>query len=287
MGDLATGPPNPPDARGTPVKPGRPSNSPVVPAPSATIVLLRDRPAGGIEIMLIQRHRASKFAAGDHVFPGGKIEIADDPEDAVQWCAGLDGEQATRVLGATDGSRTALAHWTGAIREAFEEVGVLLAVDAAGRPPRVDPAKLAEYRRACQRDHRTFWDMVRAERLTLTTDRLAYFAHWITPEENPLRFDVRFFAAPMPEGQHAEADEREIIGVRWLSPLEAFEAQSRGEISLRRPTVANLKIFDGPTSVAEALSSLAGRAIPTIRPRVITGPDGTQRALLPGDPGWY
>ena len=250
-------------------------------------MLLRDRAAGGIEILLIQRHRASKFAAGDHVFPGGKIEVADHPDDVARWCSGLDGDEAARVLGATDGTRTALAHWTGAIREAFEEVGVLLAVDAAGRAPRVDPAKLAEYRRACQRDHRAFWDLVRAERLTLMTDRLAYFAHWITPEENPLRFDVRFFAAPMPKGQTPEADEQEIVGVRWLSPSEAFEAHKRGEISLRRPTIANLRIFDGARSVAEALASLAGRDIPTIRPRVLTGPDGKQRALLPGDAGWY
>jgi 8-oxo-dGTP pyrophosphatase MutT (NUDIX family) len=259
----------------------------VVPAPAATIVLLRDRAAGGIEILLIQRHRASKFAAGDHVFPGGKIEIDDHPDDVARWCPGLDVDRAARVLGATDGSRTALAHWTGAIREAFEEVGVLLAVDETGGSPRIEPGRLAEYRHACQRDHRTFWDMVRAERLTLAAERLAYFAHWITPEENPLRFDTRFFAAPMPDGQRAEADEQEIVGVRWLSPREAFDAQSRGEISLRRPTMANLRIFEGAPSVAAALSGLAGRDIPAIRPRVITGPDGKPRALLPGDPSWF
>jgi 8-oxo-dGTP pyrophosphatase MutT (NUDIX family) len=261
--------------------------TPVTPAPAATLVLLRDKAAGGIEILLIQRHRASKFAAGDYVFPGGKIELDDNPDDAARWCAGLDVEHAARVLGVADGPRPALGYWVGAIREAFEEVGVLLAIDDSGRPPRIDPSRLAEYRRACQGDNRAFWDMVRAERLTLTTDRLAYFAHWITPEENPIRFDVRFFAAPMPDGQTAEADEREIVGVRWLSPREAFEAQTRGEISLRRPTVANLRIFDGATSVAAALASLAGRPTPTIRPRVITDPDGKQRALLPGDPGWY
>ena len=261
--------------------------TPVVPAPAATLVLLRDTAAGGIEILLIQRHRASKFAAGDYVFPGGKIEVDDDPDDAARWCAGLDVGHAARVLGIADGPRAALADWVGAVREAFEEVGVLLAIDGSGRPPRIDAARLAEYRRACQHDNRAFWDMVRAEHLTLTTDRLAYFAHWITPEENPIRFDVRFFAAPMPEGQTPEADEREIVGVRWLSPREAFDEQTRGEISLRRPTVANLKIFHGAASVAAALASLAGRPIPTIRPRVITDPDGKQRALLPGDPGWY
>ena len=91
----------------------------------------------------------------------------------------------------------------------------------------------------------------------------------------------------MPEGQSAVADEREIIGVRWLSPRGAFEAQTRGEISLRRPTVANLRLFDGASSVTEALARLAGRGIPTIRPRVIENADGTRLALLPGDPGWY
>ena len=245
-------------------------------------MLLRDRAAGGIEILLIQRHRASKFAAGDYVFPGGKIELDDNPDDAARWCAGLDVEHAARVLGVADGPRAALGYWVGAIREAFEEIGVLLAIDEAGRAPRIDPDRLAEYRRACQRDNCAFWDMVRAERLTLTTDRLAYFAHWITPEENPIRFDVRFFAAPMPDGQTPEADEREIVSVRWLSPREAFEAQTRGEISLRRPTVANLRIFDGAASVDAALAALDGRTIPTICPTGIrrstsfstTGPFG-------------
>jgi 8-oxo-dGTP pyrophosphatase MutT (NUDIX family) len=259
---------------------------PVTPAPAATVVLLRDRPDAGAEILLIQRHRASKFAAGDHVFPGGKIEPADNPDDAGRWCAGLAADDAARRLGLDPGA-DALGYWVGAIREAFEEVGVLLATDEDGRPPRVAPARLDEYRRACQQDHRAFWELVRTERLRLATDRLAYVAHWITPEENPLRFDTRFFAAPMPEGQKAVADEREIVGVRWLTPAEAFAAERRGEISLRRPTAANLRLFDGAPSVEAALARLAGRAIPTIRPRVITDPDGTRRALLPGDPGWY
>ena len=261
--------------------------APVTPAPAATLVLLRDRPAGGVEVLLIQRHRASKFAAGDHVFPGGKIESADVPDDADRWCAGPAVQDAARALGLPHATRAALGYWIGAIREAFEEVGVLLAVDEAGGPPRVEPERLAAYRRACHQDHRAFWDVLRAERLTLATDRLTYFAHWITPEENPIRFDTRFFAVPMPERQDPVAADHEITSVRWLSPRGAFEAQTRGEISLRRPTIANLQLFDGAASVAEALARLAGRPIPTIRPRVIVGPDGAHRALLPGDPGWY
>jgi len=261
--------------------------TPVTPAPAATLVLLRNGPAGGVEILLIQRHRASKFAAGDHVFPGGKIEPADSPDDAARWCAGPAVEDAARVLALAHAPRAALGYWIGAIREAFEEVGVLLAVDASGRPPRIDAERLAAYRHACQADHRAFWDLLRTERLTLTTDRLTYFAHWITPEENPLRFDTRFFAAPMPELQDPVADDHEITSVRWLSPGRAFDAQTAGEISLRRPTIANLQLFDGAASVADALTRLAGRPIPTIRPRVIEDADGTRRALLPGDAGWY
>lgn len=266
-----------------PVKP-----PPAIPAPSATLVLLRDRLEAGFEVVLIQRHRASKFAAGDYVFPGGKVEPDDNPGDAERWCAGLDAARAASVLGLEDDPGRALGYWIGAIREAFEEVGVLLAYDAGGHPARVDAPRFADYRRACHADNRAFWDMLRAEELTLATDQLVYFAHWITPEEQPLRFDTRFFAAPMPEGQEAVADDKEIIDVRWLTPREAFEARARGEISLRLPTMKNLALFDGVTSSREALDRLRGRPVSPIRPRLVFDAAGAPpRALLPGEPGYY
>src|SRR5206468_3822499 len=98
---------------------------------------------------------------------------------------------------------TALVYWIGASRETFEEAGLLVAVDADGRDVDVSPSRFADYRKACHRENAAFWTMIRAERLTLATDRLVYFAHWITPEEQPLRFDTRFFAAPAPAGQEA------------------------------------------------------------------------------------
>jgi hypothetical protein len=127
--------------------------------------------------------------------------------------------------------------------------------------------------------------MIRAERLTLATDRLVYFAHWITPDTQPLRFDTRFFAAPAPAGQDAAADEREITEVRWLTPRAALEAAGLGELSLRRPTMTNLALFDGAVSAAGALARLDGRPVSTIQPRVIMDGD-TRRVLLPGDPGY-
>ncbi|HJY77400.1 MAG TPA: hypothetical protein VKE95_12245 [Burkholderiales bacterium] len=259
--------------------------APVTPVPAATLVLLRHRSAGAFEVLLIRRHSASKFAAGDFVFPGGKIETSDGPDDGAAWCRKLDAADAARRLRVTSPS-AALGHWVGVIRETFEEVGILLAYGADGRPVRADGARYADYRCACQADHRAFWAMLRAERVTLATDALVYFAHWITPEVQPLRFDTRFFAAAMPEGQEAVADEREVTEVRWLAPREALDLNSRGQLSLRNPTVRNLELLDGAPTVAAALERLNGREIRTILPRVIIEGD-QRRVLLPGEPGYF
>jgi 8-oxo-dGTP pyrophosphatase MutT (NUDIX family) len=260
--------------------------APVTPLPAATLVLLRSRSEGAFEVLLIRRHSASKFAAGDFVFPGGKIEISDGPDDATSWCREVDAAHAARRLGLAAPPSAALGHWVGVIRETFEEVGILLAYAPDGRPVRLDAERYTSYRKACQADHRAFWDMLRAERLTLATDALVYFAHWITPQIQPLRFDTRFFAAAMPEGQEAVADEREITEVRWLSPREAIDANVRGQLSLRNPTVRNLELFDGAPSVSAALERLNGREVRTILPRVIIEGD-KRRVLLPGEPGYF
>ena len=256
---------------------------PVTPLPAATLVLLRDTNPG-VEVLLTQRHRANKFAGGDFVFPGGKIEVDDNPDDAIAWCAGLDPARAAARIGTADPD-TAVGYWIGAIRETFEEVGILLAYDAHGHPARVDAPRFAEYRAAGQHDNQAFWTMVKTERFRLATDRFVFFAHWITPEESPYRYDTHFFAAPLPAGQTPVADEHEVVDMRWLSPTHAIDAFKRGEISLRNPTVQNLKLCEG-TSVDETLARLDRREVPTIRPRVIMEGD-TRRVLMPGDPGWF
>ncbi|PYM25680.1 MAG: hypothetical protein DMD78_05975 [Candidatus Rokuibacteriota bacterium] len=150
----------------------------------------------------------------------------------------------------------------------------------------VTPPRFAEYRKACHRQNAAFWTMIRTERLTLATDRLVYFAHWITPEEQPLRFDTRFFAAPAPAGQQASGDDFEMTDLKWLTPREAVEAQQRGEISLRNPTVKNLMLFDGARDTAHALDRLKDGVVTTIRPRVVM--QGDERTILmPGDPGYF
>ena len=257
----------------------------VIPVPAATLVLLRDHPVGGVEILLMQRHAKSKFAAGDFVFPGGKLTREDNPPDAIRWCSGLDAATAAKTLDLSD-TELAVAHWIGVIRETFEEVGVLLATSAGGGPVRATPATLSACRRSCQADNRAFWELVKQEDLRLATDRLAYFAHWITPEGNPLRFDTRFFAAPMPPDQTPTGDDKEVTDLRWLAPAEALDAHTRGEISLRNPTVRNLMLFGEATSTSDALARLRGRKVTTITPRVVFGADGARRILMPGDPDY-
>src|SRR5438876_1254833 len=305
---------------------------PVTPSPAATLVLLRDRAPAGVEALLVQRHAKSKFAAGDHVFAGGKVEPEDIAAGVERLCRGLTAEDAAIRLARSEGvaplrnlspgqdraseagdrtasidsyegfsdtlrsdgsaPRHAVGYWVGAIREAFEEVGILLAYSPDGehvRFTRDNRERFAAHREACHASNQAFFSMLRAEELTLATDRLTYFAHWVTPEENPIRFDTRFFAAVAPPGQEPTADGREIVALRWLSPAEALEALRRQEISLRFPTIKNLEIIGaagaGP-SAAEVVVSLAGRPVPTIRPRILVV-EGRPVAILPGDPRWY
>jgi 8-oxo-dGTP pyrophosphatase MutT (NUDIX family) len=263
---------------------------PANPSPAATLVLLRDRPAGPAEILLIQRHGKSKFAAGDYVFAGGKVEADDIPDDVERFCRGLTPEEASARLGGDLSRRRALGYWVGAIREAFEEVGVLLAYDRHGAFVRFTAEnrdRFEAHRKACQAANPAFFTMLRVEGLTLATDHLTYFAHWITPEDQPLRFDTRFFAAVAPPQQEPEVDGHEIVALRWLTAAEAFEAFRRKEITLRLPTIKNLEVLQsGGGRAADILSALRGRVVPTIRPRVLQV-DGKPVPVLPGDPRWY
>ena len=164
---------------------------------------------------------------------------------------------------------------------AYEADGRLLRMTSDAKP------RYEAYRTACQRANPAFFDMLRAEHLTLATDRLAYFAHWITPEEQPIRFDTRFFAALMPPEQEPVVDGHEIVDLKWLTPAEAISASKRKEIGLRTPTIKNLELVAGGGAPASSVvTSLGAREVATIRPRVLQV-DGKPVPVLPGDPRWY
>ena len=255
----------------------------ITPIPSATVTLVRDC-AGGLEVLMMQRNFNSGFVPGAFVFPGGALDDEDSTADAYALCAGLTDVEASRALGIARGG---LAYWAAAIRESFEEAGLLIAYEAQGRMVALDQHEVAErfrlHRHALNAGERGLLDILRAENLMLAADQLVYFGHWITPVSAPRRYDTRFCVAHAPVGQEPVHDNEEMTESVWISPREAVERHLAGTFKLMTPTIHTLRQF-AEYETADAL--LAGmRAIPdvpTIAPRI--GKDG--RRLLPGEPGF-
>ena len=251
----------------------------VTPLPAATVTLVRDS-ARGLEVLMLQRSHSLKFMPGVYVFPGGGLDAADGAAEVRELCAGLEDDAASRALGMEQGG---LAYWVAAIREAFEEAGILLAYDAAGRFVESGVERFDAARRALHGRHGDFPAFLRAEGLRLATDRLTYFGHWITPVNVPRRYDTRFFLAVAPEGQEARPDEHETIAHRWLRPQEAIDLSARELLNLRFPTLKTLERFAACNTAAELLAEVT--AVPVGRPLLPrTTRDG--RTLLPGEPGY-
>ena len=252
------------------------------PLPAATVAVVRDAP-GGMEVLLLQRNFASGFVAGVHLFPGGALDEADAAAEAAALCCGLDDAAASRILGLEAGG---LAYWVAAIRESFEEAGILLACNEGGNMVSLAEERMSErflrHRRAINSGEREFLSVMSEEGLRLAADRLTFFGHWITPMGAPRRYDTRFFLATAPAGQEPLHDSRETIGHLWLRPAAALDRQRKAEITMRTPTVHTLKKFADYDTV-EALRGGIGRGeIPAMLARI--GRDG--KRLLPGDPGY-
>jgi 8-oxo-dGTP pyrophosphatase MutT (NUDIX family) len=241
----------------------RPPSRPAEPKPAATAVLVRDGERGP-EVLLLRRHRQSGFVPGAYVFPGGRVDAADGDDALRDWCAT---EPAPEHLAAY-----ALA----AIREVFEETGVLLARSQEATPPpdaTADEA-LAEWREALLSDRATLLDVVRATGRRLDAAALLYCAHWITPAPEPRRYDTRFFLAPLPRGCTTSADAREMTDERWLRPEDALAAFHEGRLPMVFPTVRTLEQLSGFTDVAAVLDAFRGRAVLAVEPRLVRTPDG-------------
>lgn len=242
--------------------------------PAATVMLVDDRP--DLHVLMLRRNARQVFASDMWVYPGGAVDVA-DAEEAAPYCDGLDDITASRRLGVAGGG---LAYWVAAIRECFEEAGVLFSTPPGG----VDAIqRLAERRDQLNRHEVDFLDIVREEGLRLQVDRLEPVAHWITPMGPPRRFDTRFFVAGLPEGQVAAHDEGEAVHHEWVRPADALEAWGAGLRDMMSPTARMLKCLLPFTSAREVLDSVAAR-LPAEQVRVTRVPE--YRVMLPGDPGY-
>ena len=233
--------------------------------PAATILLLRDGP-DGLEVFMVVRHHAIDFASGALVFPGGRVEDSDHAFAA--------------AIGAEDIAATAFR--LAAIRETFEECGVLLA-----RPRGSDALIGADELRLVEDEHRAklnagaigFDAILSAHALHPATDQLVHYAHWITPAHQPKRYDTQFFLAEAPAEHIAVHDGHESVDSIWITPQAALDGTGAGRFKLVFATQMNLIKLARHATVAEAMANARASTVVTVQPRA-TKLDATRRKLL-------
>ncbi len=268
---------------------------------AATVLLVRDaldeHGDRGVEVCMLLRNLNSDFVGGAYVFPGGSVDPADRDPDVESLCRGRSDTEASTVLGIEAGG---LAFWVAALRECFEEAGVLVArpVDGdrghgAGGPGGLldtsDPevaARFAGYRDAVNAGSMGLLDVCRLEGLVLAVDEVFYVSHWITPELAPKRYDTRFFLTAAPPGQVARHDDGETVASEWIRPATALARGLAGEMELLPPTIANLRSIEGFATAAEVTAWAATVTdVPRMLPVVLIR-EGELLILRPGDDGY-
>lgn len=257
--------------------------------PAATVMLVRDGDAG-LEVFMLQRTLSAAFARGQYVFPGGTVDDADHGADFEPICDGLDDAGASAQLGLDAGG---LAWLVAAIRECFEEAGVLLARRADEQHViRFSDAAVAERfnaaRHAIHEGRGTLAELCADEGLLLLADRIHLVDHWVTPMGERRRFDTRFFVAAAPPDQEPLHDDKETIASRWVRPADALDLWRAGELQMFPPTVAALELLLDHVDVDAAMTAAAAVGIPpVVTPRIVLDEQGRIVGILrPGDPDY-
>ena len=253
------------------------------PRAAATLVVVRDA-AVGIEVLLLRRAERGDHNSGAWVFPGGMIEPGDRQCHA--WCAGLDDAAASARLGLPHGG---LDHYVAAVRECFEEAGLLLALDAQGvlLDMRTDPsgaADIAAWRGPMHRGERHLSELCAQHDLRLAMDGLVYLSHWLTPPVRAKRFDTRFFIAEAPVAQVARHDDTELVEQQWLRPADALAKGAA--LKLMTPTLKTLEAIARFDSVRSLLAwARSPRQIELTMPHIGVGSQGL-RPVTPDEPAF-
>lgn len=249
---------------------------------AATVMLVRDAPH--LEVFMLRRNLGALWVGGAHVFPGGAVDAADRDERLFSRCDSPDDLNASLLLGHGSGG---LGYWVAAIRETFEEAGVLLARHADGAD--IDPRdsawdRLVDARYALNAGECSFTEVIESEDLILECSRLMLFSHWITPEGMPRRYDTWFFVAAAPEGHSYLHDDGETVESAWKSPADAVAQAESDEIDLILPTRRSLdalSLFPSTDRLFSHIEENAGAG--NQRLQMVRDRAGGERLVLPGD----
>ena len=241
--------------------------------PAATVIIVRDA-AEGFEIFMLKRTSSASFAGGMYVFPGGRVDGDDHLHAYDTHRTGPSEQQAPqqRALGLEW-----RGFWVAAIRETFEEAGLLLAYNTDGALLRYDDdaafERLQAYRHPLHAGEIDLLEICQRENLTLAVDHVHFYNRFVTPLGRPRRFDTRFFIAETPPGQVGAHDEKETVDSIWISPQEAIARNKAGEFDLMNVTRMQLESLAGFPDYAEVVDMAASRTeFPVRRPVLPTGP---------------
>jgi 8-oxo-dGTP pyrophosphatase MutT (NUDIX family) len=247
------------------------------PRPAASLVLLRDAD-DGLQVLLLERPGEDTVLAGARVFPGGKLDREDADDEVIERLGADPLDLHGRLAEPELAPRDAAALFVAAVREAFEETGVLLA--------RGVDERIATQARTLRREGFGFGELVGRLDLVLQCAELRPWSRWVTPKVPAMmrkRFDTRFFVARLPEGQVAEFDPREAVAADWMAPRAALERYAAGEIDMAAPQIMTLAHLSRFADVAAALGDASRRPPPVVRPMSVQTATG-RLIFYPGDP---
>jgi 8-oxo-dGTP pyrophosphatase MutT (NUDIX family) len=243
----------------------------VVPRKASVVVLVRPSPTVNgpdrpVEVFLTLRPESMAFAGGNFVFPGGKLESSDYTPENFALARGMEPDRAANIFGDGEPPERSLGLWLAAIRELFEEAGILLCTTKeGGAPDLANPqvhARLVAGREEVHQRTRTLTSLMQELGLFYSAGELHYLTRWITPVHSPIRFDARYFLCRVPAGQVAEPCRHEVTAARWIQPAEAIGRWRAGELKMRGPTSTTLMYlarYPGCSSLlAAARSSTLG-----------------------------
>ena len=214
------------------------------PKHAATVILLRPAQDRGFEVFLTRRPDGMPFLGGMYCYPGGTVTKDDFSPRLIERITGLTAKQARKILGAHYSPVEAIGFWIAAVREVFEEVGVLLATERSGAPLILDAdrsARLAEKHAALLKKSVSFAELLESEQLSCDLGSLTHFSYWQTPSQVAMRFETRFFIAVLPQGQTPLSTSYEVTHSLWLTPDRGMQLFGRGDLPMIFPTFAALR----------------------------------------------